>query len=94
MRLETITKVLWPFGLRRPHQAVLQDADDLIRTWGDSAYTVAASMSWREDMGLVYAAEAGHWARVKREIGHRRGWQDEEPEAEFAAGPDRLWQCA
>ena len=53
--------------------------------------TVAATLSWREDMGLIHAARAGHWARVKREIGHRQGWRDEEPEADFAAGLDRPW---
>ncbi len=94
MRLKRIMKVIVQFARGLPDQAVLQDADELVQTWGDSAYTVAATMSWREDMGLIYAAEAGHWARVKREIGHRRGWRDEEPEAEFATGIDRLWHCA
>ena len=94
MRLSTFKKFLWPFAVDLPDQAVLQDADELVRIWGESAYTVAATMSWREDMGLIYAAEAGHWARVKREIGHRRGWHDEEPEAAFSADIDRLWHCA
>ena len=94
MHLSIIKKIFRPFAGNVPDQAVLQDADELVHIWGDSAYTVAATMSWREDMGLIYAAEAGHWARVKREIGHRRGWQDDEPEAAFSADLDRLWHCA
>lgn len=94
MHLATIKKIFWPFGLRLPDQAVLQDAGDLIQIWGEAAYSVAANMSWREDMGLIYAAEVGHWARVKREIGFRQGWNDDEPEADFAASLDRLWHCA
>ena len=94
MQLATIKKIFWPFGPHLPDQAVLADADDLARIWGEAAYAVAANMSWREDMGLIYAAEAGHWARVKREIGYRQGWRDGEPEADFSASLDRLWHCA
>ena len=94
MHLTTIKNIFWPFAAKVPDQAVLQDADELVRVWGASAYVGAATMSWREDMGLIYAAETGHWARVKREIGHRLGWRDEEPEADFSTNIDRLWHCA
>ncbi len=77
----------WPFKPYTPEQAVLRDATDLIRLWGAAAFSVAGTMSWQEDTGLIPTPSPGHWSRVKHEIGHRLGCQDDEPEADFAARP-------
>ncbi len=85
MRFKSIRPKFWPFNLRTPEQDVLDDADQLMETWGKAAYAVASTLSLREDIGLVQTELPGHWSRVKGEIGLRLGTYDDEPEAEFSA---------
>ena len=44
--------------------------------WGETAYDVAADLSWREDSGLLHSTNPGHWGRVAQEIGRRLGLKD------------------
>lgn len=69
----------------RTDAVITRDADELMRNWGSAAYSRAADLSWREDIGLVHSPKPGHWWAVRREIGRREGNHDREPAAEFAA---------
>ena len=73
MRFATVRPKFWPFGFRAADEAVARDADKLVASCGEGAYDIAATMAWREDVGLLSAPRPGHWERVKREIGHRQG---------------------
>ncbi len=84
MRINTIRPRFWPFRSDAPEQAVVRDAGSLIKMWGEAAYDQAAVRSWREDTGLLFTSRPGHWARVRREVGHRLGRLDDEPEADVA----------
>ena len=66
-------KSLWPFRCDTPDPAVIKDADQLVRVYGEQAYETAAMFSWREDIGLLFTQKPGHWHRVRLEIGHRTG---------------------
>ena len=82
-------KSLWPFRYDGLDPAVLRDADRLIEAHGDKAYETAGLYSWREDIGLLYTAQPGHWARVRLEIGHRQG-QLRDPDLEGTSTVQRL----
>ena len=82
MRFDSMIAKFWPFSFRTPEEAVLQDVADLMKTWGKAAYSVASTLSMREDVGLVEADAPGHWAQVKREIGLRTGIEDTDPDDE------------
>ena len=53
--------------------AVAQDAERLLRVPGQQAYETAGLNAWREDIGLLYTPQPGHWQRVKLEIASRDG---------------------
>lgn len=63
----------WPFRRCGPDQAVIHDADMLIRIHGEQAFETARQNSWREDIGLLPTAKPGHWHRVGLNIGQRPG---------------------
>lgn len=67
----TNTLLSWTSHPHRWKARMTADADRLIATHGDAAYATAADLAWREDMGLVRSADAGHWSRVTLEIGRR-----------------------
>jgi hypothetical protein len=65
---------MWLF--RRGARALIEkDADALMRAYGDAAYDHARTTA--RDVRLGQAADehrpAGHWDRVRREIGRRTG---------------------
>ena len=73
----TWLKRFWPAAHPGDELSVAEDADALMRIWGDGAYAAAADLSWREDYGLLQTAAAGHWWRVTDEIGRRIGKVDD-----------------
>ena len=67
----TSIRHFWPFRHYRPDQAVIHDADTLIRIHGEQAFETACLNSWREDIGLLSTDRPGHWHRVGLNIGQR-----------------------
>ncbi len=66
-------KIFWPFRYGAPDPGVIRDADRLMLVYGEQAYEAASAYSWREDTGLLFTQKPGHWHRVRLEIGHRSG---------------------
>lgn len=60
------------FRRRSEKSAADHDAAELIREFGEQAYSAAGKMSWREDAGLLTTRSPGHWHRVQQEIGRRQ----------------------
>lgn len=63
------------------HRLVCADTASMIEAFGDEAYYVARERARSErQSGIVFDANrpAGHWDRVRREIGRRTGrdWLD------------------
>ena len=73
MRGFSIHKLVATFRYAAPDQAVARDADRLISVYGARASETARTYSWREDSGVLYTQNPGHWHRVELEIERRAG---------------------
>ena len=89
MRMTSFTRV-WPIWRQSVEQTVGDDADALLQIWGETAYAVAADLSWREESGQLHASAAGHWRSVKQEIGRRIGAGDHAAHVPLPALSDSL----
>lgn len=83
MRLSTLNPAIWPFSVFSNVCAVVDDANDLIKNHGGSAYQAAQFKSFYEDIGLMQTPKPGHWNRVAREIARRSGRPAAERKADF-----------
>src|SRR5690606_11806571 len=65
---------MWPFR-RRERELIRKDADALMRAYGEAAYDHARTTAREIRLGQVKdePRPAGHWDKVRPEIGRRAG---------------------